>query len=79
MINEVIKAVNDSELDVKFVNVSVECILNAVKKAHVIIKKSKTDKTIEFKNKMREINGFLDKHHQITKEIAENSPTSNIM
>lgn len=57
----------------KYIDASVERILNVVKKAQVIIEKSKKDETIGFNKKMREVKGFLDEHHQMTREIAENS------
>lgn len=73
MKNCVKQAIQDGELDVKYIDASVERILNVVKKAHVIIEKSKKDETIGFNKKMRKVKGFLDEHHQITREIAENS------
>lgn len=73
IIDQIIDSVQKNELDEKFIDQSAERVLNIVCKANEIIEKSKTDESIQFGIGMDKIEGFLDKHHEIACEIAENS------
>lgn len=73
IIDQIIDSIQKNELDEKFIDQSAERVLNIVCKANEIIEKSKTDESIQFGIGMDKIEGFLDKHHEIACEIAENS------
>lgn len=72
-IEDVIDSVRQKKIDTKFIDKSVERVLNVVFKAKEIIDKSQTDKNIMFGQGMENVPGLLDNHHQIAQEIAENS------
>ena len=71
--DEIIEAVKNNELDEKILNQSVERILNIISKVKELSDKSENDPSIQFGKKMINIEGYLEKQHQVATEIAENS------
>ncbi|KAK8888434.1 hypothetical protein M9Y10_039504 [Tritrichomonas musculus] len=68
----IVDAVKDGDLDEKLVDQDCERVLNVVSKAQKLIERSKKDPSIQFDAKMSKIDGYLQRHHQVVTEIAEN-------
>lgn len=73
LVEQIVEAVQVKKLDEKYIDIACEHVLNVVLKARKIMEKSKIDESVKFGIGMDKIEGFLDNHHEIACEIAENS------
>lgn len=71
--DEIINAVKKGILDVNYLDQCVSRVLNVVFKAQEVKEKGKTDMSLNYGKGVSNVENLFEKHHEIAREIAENS------